>query len=651
MDIDAARKAGYTDAEIADELGRRTGRNAAGARSAGYSDAEIINDFAQASERGAGRSLALGTRNVLEGLGGVVGSITSPIANLADRATGGTGNRFQNPGKAAADAMGLPHPLDSRERIAGSAIEAGAGALPFMGAGLAAQGAKVIPSTVEALGELGANTASGAAMGGARENGAGTAGQVAAGLAGGLVPSGAAAGLRGAKNTLGGLVNQDKLAAFRNAGYQPPSLGAVSDSGAVQMLESGLGQGLTSAGVMKRAQERGQDVFNNVVEDAAARLARGGKIPQDLEAMGNTAAAGAQANKDAFRKAAREAEDTVYGPVNQLPAKIDNLQDYIDLTASQFSPEVAAAYRARMGKELGPVAADAQPRLTLQGAPISSAEVEAQPFLRNVVEEVPGGLNVASLRNWKGGIGERMDNPGVATINDATEAELRQLYGNASKDIEAALPPDALEKLHNYNAWYSQNIRDMEDVQKAFFSGNSKDPAAATARAILTADAGKLEKLRKVVGPEVFAQLQASALREISRGQRGMSPASAATKLSEGRTAMNPQAREMLFGGDMMPVRDVANALQGARALTNTSNTAGASHVLNAASLGGAGLAAWAHNPAMVLGSLMTPYVLARGVTSPRVINALGNIQQKKSLLPNMGSVGGQAVMRALMGQ
>lgn len=650
MDIDAARQAGYTDAEIADELGRRTVRNAAGARSAGYSDAEIINDFAQAPERGAGRSLALGTRNVLEGLGGVVGSVTSPIANVVDRAMGGTGNRFQNPGKAAADAIGLPHPLDSRERIAGSAIEAGAGALPFIGAGLAAQGAKAVPSTAEALGELGANASSGAAMGGARENGAGTSGQLAAGLAGGLVPSGAAAAVRGTRNALGGLVNQDKLAAFRNAGYQPPSLGAVSDSGAVQMLESGLAQGLTSAGVMKRAQENGQSIFNNVVEDAAARLAQGGKIPQDLEAMGNTAAAGAQANKDAFRKAARAAEDTVYGPVNQLPAKIDNLQGYIDSTASQFSPEVAAAYRARMGKELGPVAADAQPRLSLQGAPISAAEVEAQPFLRNMVQEVPGGLNVASLRNWKSGIGERMDNPGVATINDATEAELRQLYGNASKDIEAALPPEALEKLHNYNAWYSQNIRDMEDVQKAFFSGNSKDPAAATARAILTADAGQLEKLRKVVGPEVFAQLQAGALREISRGQYGMSPASAATKLANGKNSMNPQAREMLFGGDMMPVRDVAQSLKESRAFTNTSNTAGASHALRTlqgVALGAGGMV----NLPAALAAAGIPYATARSVTSPRVINALGNIQQKRSLLPDVGSVGVQAIMRALMGR
>lgn len=51
MNIEAAKQAGYSDAEIADELARRTGRDAAGARKAGYSDAEIISEFSRGNKQ------------------------------------------------------------------------------------------------------------------------------------------------------------------------------------------------------------------------------------------------------------------------------------------------------------------------------------------------------------------------------------------------------------------------------------------------------------------------------------------------------------------------------------------------------------------------------------------------------------------------
>ena len=71
------------------------------------------NPNSPAQERGAGRSLGLGTRNVMEGIGGLVGSVTSPVANVVDRATGGSGRSFGNPGAAVADALGLPTPQNS----------------------------------------------------------------------------------------------------------------------------------------------------------------------------------------------------------------------------------------------------------------------------------------------------------------------------------------------------------------------------------------------------------------------------------------------------------------------------------------------------------------------------------------------------------
>lgn len=277
-------------------------------------------------------------------------------------------------------------------------------------------------------------------------------------------------------------------------------------------------------------------------------------------------------------------------------------------------------------------------------SPSTEAELQAQPFLRKMVQEEPASLNVASLRDWRGGIGERMKAQGAATTNDATQAELRALYGNASKDIEAALPPEILQSLHDYNQWYSQGKNTMRDVEKAFF-GN-KD-ATSTAKSILSADAAQLAQLRNIVGEDVFRQIQAGAIREMSRGAKGFSPAVASTKLSSGKTALQPKVQEALFGGEADQLRGLSDALQGSRTFTNTSNTAGASHVLQALGLGAGGIISL---PAAAAAAAM-PYGAARAVTSPRLINKLGNIQQRPSLFPTVGNVGTQAILRSLMGQ
>src|SRR5688572_19944916 len=48
FDVEGARKAGYTDAEIADHLAGQSKFDAAGARKSGYTDADIISHLSQA---------------------------------------------------------------------------------------------------------------------------------------------------------------------------------------------------------------------------------------------------------------------------------------------------------------------------------------------------------------------------------------------------------------------------------------------------------------------------------------------------------------------------------------------------------------------------------------------------------------------------
>ena len=49
FDVEGAKKAGYTDSEIADHLAQSSSFDAAGARSSGYSDADIIGHLSGAA--------------------------------------------------------------------------------------------------------------------------------------------------------------------------------------------------------------------------------------------------------------------------------------------------------------------------------------------------------------------------------------------------------------------------------------------------------------------------------------------------------------------------------------------------------------------------------------------------------------------------
>lgn len=579
------------------------------------------------SEHSNSRSAGVGVRGILQGAGGAILSVLNPAANAINGLAGGDPNYFKNPGKSAADFMGLPSPQNASEERANSVIEGVSSALPMLLFGNALQaGSAGLNTARAAVGsaltdmpfmQMASGGASGAAMQKAHENGLSPYEQIAAGVAGGISPIGLANIGRATGNSISrAIVNPEKAMAFRGIGEVPPSIGAISDSGAIQMLEGALGQGLTSAGVMKNAQANGQRIFENTVDNAAQRLAGENSIPSSLEAMGEAAASGATASKEAFRDASRQFENTVYAPLGQLSASLDNILQFIDAKASTYSPAVAEAYRARMLKELGPILDDATPRLAIQGKPITQSELQAQPYLQKMATEEPGGLNVASLRDWRRRIGERMDNPGTATTSDATQAELSTLYSNASKDIESALPPEGLAQVQGYNKWYSGESGIRKNVEDVFFG---KKDSTATAKAILAADADQLAQLRHVVGDEVFNQLRASALKELSRGTHGLSPASALTKLSDGRTSIQPQVKDALFIGQDAPVRDIANALQGSRTFTNTSNTAGAMHTLQALGLGAGGVMSL---PAAA-GAAVAPYAAAKAVTSPTAINAL----------------------------
>lgn len=230
FDVEGARKAGYTDAEIADFLGAESKFDVSGARQAGYSDGDIIGHLVPAGIKKSEpprpsvgesfmRGLGLGTRNIIEGVGQIPGmlydaarlpgrAITAGVNALAPTQQTTTGlvtgqapqPAWQIPSgysshdilTGVSDAIGLPKPETPGERIRGDIGSNVASLIPSMGAGAVIKGTgragEVLGNALmsapwsQIFGAAGA----GAAGGVAREQGAGPAAQFGASLAGGI---------------------------------------------------------------------------------------------------------------------------------------------------------------------------------------------------------------------------------------------------------------------------------------------------------------------------------------------------------------------------------------------------------------------------------------------------------------------------------
>ncbi len=317
FDIDGAKKAGYSDAEIADHMAQESGFDAAGARKSGYSDAEIIQHMGvpkttvlQDVKQGAGNIGA----GLLRGAGSIGATILAPY-DMAKDAIDGKGlslesNRARRDGMddglqtmgAETDSYGYKGGKLVGE-VAGTAGAGGAAANVI--AKVAPRAAAAAPGLIEALrtGGMSANGATGAAgvvtrAAGGAANGAISAGMVnsedagTGAIVGGVLPGAVQlagkAGMAVGNSSAGKLAERlkefarnapknDTVRASIEAGYQiPPNM--VKPSLANQVIESVSG---------KQATQQLASVHNAKVTDGLARKALGlaDDAPLTKEAM------------------------------------------------------------------------------------------------------------------------------------------------------------------------------------------------------------------------------------------------------------------------------------------------------------------------------------------------------------------------------
>jgi hypothetical protein len=207
FDLEGAKKAGYSDQEIAEYLASESKFDVAGARNAGYSDQEIIGHLSEAQEptllQKGSHLAAVTNRAILKGLADLPGValdvVAYPFRKGTEALTGETiptyGQLINSGLDQLTTATGVgADPQTPGERILASTARGATGALS--GVGVGQQLARSSGPTTAAVGEfLSKNpvvqSVSGAGAGasgqGAKELGAGPGGQLAAALAGGLV--------------------------------------------------------------------------------------------------------------------------------------------------------------------------------------------------------------------------------------------------------------------------------------------------------------------------------------------------------------------------------------------------------------------------------------------------------------------------------
>lgn len=157
--------------------------------------------LARPGPRTPGESFGMGVRGIMTGAGGLLdlpGNALNSAVNLATGSPEAGPSTFRNLAESGADALGLAKPATSGEQFTNAMVEGGAQGLLTAGLATPAAGASggvgAVARGLSAAPVL--DTVSGGVSGGAseatRQAGGGPIAQLAAGMAGGLAPTGAA---------------------------------------------------------------------------------------------------------------------------------------------------------------------------------------------------------------------------------------------------------------------------------------------------------------------------------------------------------------------------------------------------------------------------------------------------------------------------
>lgn len=593
---------------------------------------------------GIPRDLAFGARSVLQGIGSLLGAVGGDaLGALETKVTGRPVASFRDNAAALGDTLGLPKAQTAGDRVLGDVGEALTGTGLTLGGGAALTAGRPVASLAPTLGERAgafltaqpalqvASTIGGSAASGAtREAGGGPGAQIAAGLLGGLAPAAATAGVPAAVRGgfRGGESNRlaldNAIADFEVLGATP-SVGQGTGAWSRQGVETLLGSGPTSAGVMARFADQQANAIGAGLQRQADDLFRN----PSAERAGRAIEQGIRGD-DGFIRTSRERANQLYSRLDELlPGEqrvgVDNtraaladlnsmiegapsvsrffqnarlegierglLSDTQGVDAILTQPgmrEQSDLYRAYLQTQADDIAArNAQRKqLGMMGdEPVpTSADIDAnvRATLGNMVDNQ---LPYEALKKLRTLVGNELE--GASLVSDVPRSKWKAVYGALTRDMEAAATtPEAKQALSRANSYFNARSSRIDEIDRVIDRNGGPEKIYQAVMGGVKDGGSTLRAVMQSLPEEGQKAVTAAALRRMGLANAGTQDAageafSAATFLTNWNKA-SPEARRALFdrygagfSRDMDRIASVAERIKnGGQAIANPSGTA-----------------------------------------------------------------------------
>lgn len=577
FDINAAKKAGYSDSEIASFLGQKNGFDVDGARNAGYSDADILGKLTEqpkATAMDRANSVATGVNRgaVTRTLGLPVDTVQNVI-DLGKAGVGTVATMFGRPDLAPDINSNRSGVVGSGDWIEQKLRNAGGGAIidptgpddatsrvlhaTGMGAGGALAGGKMVkpaPIGPNARGVEARNIALGAAGGAsggvAIENGADPAMAILASMGPQALAMGAPAGIKAAVRggEQGRQVMAQRIQDFKNGGVENPSVGLASNNRLLQGVENLLANTPGAVGRMEAAREAMIGGMQN----------KAGQVRDQASTRYGADVSGRMIQSDLVKLLKPRITEGYELQTNKLASMLPPDERF------PITNSLAALNGATSANPLAPATTGSfvQPRInTLRNNMLADTAAPA-PVLFN--QPAPNkGLPMSALKEIRTSIGKEAASNAI--IGTPEQADWKGIYAGLSQDMRnAARTTDmqagpqlnnkgpAERTLDRSNRLYSAGMDRIDQVQPF---ANKAAPEQAYTSLIQSGkeNVSTLRAVKKSIGEDARASTAATYIDRLGRANPGnqndLGDAWSPDRFLTNWNTLNPKARRELFSG------------------------------------------------------------------------------------------------------
>lgn len=453
---------------------------------------------------------------------------------------------------------------------------------------------------------------------------------------------------------------QANLSAFNDAGAQP-SLGQAAGTRRMQYLESTLAKIPGGAGV-----------FNKFATQQAADLRAGAQ--DTISSLSN------EVSPEAAGEAITHGITGPGGAVEQFRNQSRALFNAVDQHIPGERPVSVDNTVSALDRLTSPIPGAENVSATLVNPKVTQIRDAILSDLTN--PDNPGSgttLPYRALSGVRSQVGDLIG--GNELISGVPRAQLKQLYGALSQDMEGAAQsagPDAANAWNQAQDFYRTGIARMDQLDSLVNRQGGPEAVFKSAMAGTDYGASKLRTILDSVAPDQRNTVAATVLDRMGRATPGAQNAEGTIYSPQAYLTnwarMSPEAKSALFGDQGTSLRDnlenaasvAQNIKDGSKVFANASGTAGANNqselFKHAISLATGALVGHGAGPGGILGAGVgfvgapaAAYGLSRAMTSPTTINwagrpAFGSASQFASGAAAPGNMDQQRRLRIALG-